>query len=133
MKYRKGYKYQLAESITIQTILRPPEDIFINFAVLYKDGRFRLTLGYACDGASGCTLDTPGTFRGAFFHDAGYEMLRKGKLPPSWRKDFDKLAHKLWSEDMLFQFRADTWYRAVRNLAGFAADPKNIKKVYETP
>jgi len=132
MKYRKGFKYQLAESISIMTSLRPPEDIFIDFAVLYMTGEFRLIKGYACDGASGCTIDTPGTFRGAFFHDAGCEMLRKEKLPPDWLPEIDKLAHTLWSKDMRFQFRADSWYRMLKKL-DFYADPKNIKKVYEAP
>ena len=133
MKYRKGYKYQLAETYEIQTNLRPDHDIVTDFAILYTTGLFRLVNGYACDGASGPTIDTPGTFRGAFFHDAGYQFLRMEKLPPEWRKKFDKLAHQLWSEDMRWQWRADWWYRGVRKAAGFAADPKNIKKVYEVP
>ena len=133
MKYRKGYKYQLAETINIQTDLRPPEDIYIDFAALYTDGRFQLIRGYACDGASGTTIDTPGSFRGAFFHDAGYQMLRMGKLPPKWRKKFDKLARKLWRKDMKWKWRANSWYKMVRKLADFAADPKNIRKVYEVP
>jgi hypothetical protein len=133
MKYRKGYKYQLAKTINIQTDLRPPDDIFVPFATLYKDGRFQLIMGYACDGASGPTIDTPGTFRGAFFHDAGYQMLRLEKLPPEWRKKFDKMAHRLWSKDMKWQWRADWWYRSVRKVASFAADPKNKRKIYEVP
>ena len=131
MKIKKGYKYQLAESIQIQTDLRPGHNIFTDFAVLYASGVFRLTRGFACDGASGFTIDTPGTFRGAFFHDAGYEFLRKGKLPSKWREKFDKLAHKLWSEDMLFQWRANLWYKVIRKLSGFAADPKNRRKIYK--
>ena len=133
MRYRKGYRYQLAESIEIQTDLRPPEDIITDFAILYTTGIFRLIRGYACDGASGTTIDTPGSFRGAFFHDAGYQMLRLKKLPPEWRKKFDKLAHKLWREDMKWRWRANLWYKMVRKLAGFAADPKNVRKIFEAP
>jgi len=131
MKYRKGYKYQLAESIEIQTSLRPDKDIITDFAILYTTGIFRLIRGYACDGASGTTIDTPGTFRGAFFHDAGCQFLRQEKLPPEWREKFDKLAYDLWSQDMKWQCRADLWYRIVQKVGKFATDPKNKRKIYE--
>lgn len=133
MKYQKGYKYQLAKATGVQTSIYPPEDIKIPFATLFKDGYFRLFRGYACDGASGPTIDTPGTFRGAFFHDAGYQMLRLEKLPDSYREEFDKLALRLWTKDMKWKWRAKLWYRGVRSLAGFAADPKNRRKIFTAP
>lgn len=38
MKYRKGFKYQLAERETFITTFRPAADIITEFVSLYTDG-----------------------------------------------------------------------------------------------
>ena len=133
MKYRKGYKYQLAEDECFQTEIFPEVDIKTQFIELYTDGKLIVRSGYAWDGASGPTIDTKNAMRGPLGHDALYQLMRHGLLGRDCRPLADDLMYKCLLEDGMFSWRAYMWRREVGILADFAADPKNKKKVYEAP
>lgn len=132
IKYREGYKYQLAEDYVITTDILGYE-IDIQFIKLDKDGKLTTRSGYAWDGASGPTLDTPDSMRGSLVHDVLYQLMRMGLLPQSLRAYADKLLEDICIEDGMPEFRADYWHFAVDNFAASAADPENQRKVLTAP
>jgi len=133
MKYRKGYKYQLAEDEIFYTNICPPENIATQFIELTAGGVLTVKSGYAWDGASGPTIDTVNAMRGPCAHDAFYQLMRMQLLRSLWRKKADNFMYKCLIEDGMSKLRASLWRREVGKFAGFAADPKRVKKVYEAP
>lgn len=133
MKYRKGYKYQLAEDEVFRTSIYPGIDIDTQFINLTRDGTLTVRSGYAWDGASGPTIDTKSSMRGSLCHDALYQLIRQKWLPETWRKKADDEIYKCLVQDGMWKWRAKIWRRELKKFAGFAADPKNVKKVYEAP
>lgn len=114
IKYRGGYKYQLAEQYHHWLDIRPEQPIADDFISLDIDGHLILHKGYACDGPSGPTFDTPTFIRGAFVHDAGYQLIRNQLLPDSTREYWDKLLYRICRDAGMSSVRA--WYvlKAVR-------------------
>ena len=132
MKYRKGYKYQLAEDeVFIVPIHQPPiQTQFINLI----DGVLKIKSGYAWDGPSGPTIDTKNSMRGSLVHDALYQLMRQKHLgKDAYRGIADWELYEVLVADKMWKWRARGWYKGVRKCAGPAADPKNKKKVYEAP
>ena len=64
MKYRKGYKYQIAEDDYVKTDIIPERRIVTQFITLDTDGMLGIKSGYASDGCSGPMLDTKPALRG---------------------------------------------------------------------
>lgn len=131
--YRSGYKHQLAETYSIDTPFRPEEAIELEFISLSASGRLTIKGGYAWDGPSGPTIDSPCSMRGALVHDAIYQLIRYGKLPASARDIGDSMALDIWREDGMSKLRSCIWYRSISRFAAFAADPKNKKVVKVAP
>ncbi len=131
MKYRKGFKYQLAEDYQIKINICPVDPIKLDFISLTSDGMLSILKGYAWDGASGITIDTKSSMRGALVHDALYQLLRMKLINACWRTYADELLRDICIEDGMYKWRANMWYEAVNKLAAFAADPKNTKKIIE--
>lgn len=65
IRYRSGYKYQLAEGCTVRTGIFPPEEIVTEFISLNTLGVLSIRRGYAWDGASGPTIDTKSSMWGS--------------------------------------------------------------------
>lgn len=114
IKYRSGYKYQLADSYEHWIDIRPEVAITDDFISLDVDGHLILHKGYACDGPSGPTFDTPAFIRGAFIHDAGYQLIRNGHLPEDCREYWDSLLYQVCREDGMSSMRAWYVHKAVR-------------------
>lgn len=130
--YRKGYKYQLAKNY--QTTLQiTGESIVDAFYTLDIRGELSIKCGYAWDGPSGPTFDTPSSMRGSLVHDVLYQMIRQGQLDSSLRSLADKELYRIVVEDKMWKWRADKWLRALREFGGGAASPKNIKQIYFAP
>jgi hypothetical protein len=132
IKYREGYKYQLADDCSVMSGITG-YDIKTEYIELRPSGIMILKKGYACDGPSGPTIDTPSSMRGAFFHDGGYQLIREKLLPPECREALDYLLYRLCVEDGMYELRARAWYDAVRAFAASAADPKNDRPILEAP
>lgn len=133
MKYRAGFKYQLAASEFFETALRPPVPAVSDYAILLPDGLLSIKKGYAWDGPSGPTVDTKNSMRGSLAHDALYQLMREGKLPLSMREAADDEFGRILKEDGMSWLRRWFWVREVKKFAGGAAHPKNRKPILEAP
>lgn len=132
IKYRKGYKYQLAETYSVQTCICG-YDIDTEFIRLAPNGLLTILKGYAWDGASGPTWDSPCSMRPSLIHDAIYQLIRAGLLPADKRDEGDKILKKTCLEDGMWRTRVAYWYWGVCNFAAFAADPATDRKIYIAP
>ncbi len=134
MKYRRGYKYQLAEDEVFDHVsIWPKQDISTDFIDLSADGTLTVKRGYAWDGASGPTFDSRSSMRGSCLHDALYQMMRLSLLPQSCREAADDAFSSCLRQDGMGKLRRWYWLRGLRNFAESAADPENRKPVLEAP
>ena len=126
--YIKGaYKYQLTRDLVIQTDIETESSIVTRYVNL-SGGILTVKAGFAFDGPSGLTIDTPSFMRGAGAHDGIYWLIRNGYLDPKWREEADKVLRRLCYEDDMLKCRVKYVYDAVRIGAGYAVDPQNKKK-----
>ncbi len=136
IKYRKGYKYQLAEEFAIQTGIILGEDakeIVTQWIELDPNGTLNILKGYAWDGPSGPTVDTSNFMRGSLVHDALYQLIRQSWLDIKWREQADKELKRICLEDGMSKIRAWYVYKSVRRFARKAALPENRKKILKAP
>ena len=133
MKYRSGYKYQLAEEYRVQTGIKPTSEKRVGFLLLAPSGILHISAGYAWDGGSGPTLDTKSTMRAGLVHDALYQLIRADLLSQSRRKDVDKVFHGVLREDGMWKPRAWYYYQAVRKFGLSASSAENRKKILTAP
>lgn len=122
IKYRGGYKYQLAEPHIEKIALLPAEHIaHSDYIVLSVDGDLIINAGYAWDGCSGPTWDDKTNMRGGLVHDALYQLMREGLLPQDHREMADNELYRLCREDGMNVVRAWTYLKGVRLFAASAA------------
>lgn len=133
MKYRKGYKYQLASNFEVVTRVYPNTLLISEFIRLDIAGVLHIKSGYAWDGPSGPTIDTRSSMRGSLIHDALYQLLREEKLNAGYRRAADQELYRICLEDGMWKWRAKLWLREVSKFAGSAADPKNKKPIITAP
>jgi hypothetical protein len=133
IRYKCGYKYQLVEDYTVATGITIPKSIATDWMILSENGILTIKAGYAWDGASGPTFDTPSSMRGSLVHDALYQLMRLGLLPISYREKADDLLHDICVEDGMIHLRAELWEEAVSHFAAGSADPKSEREVLEAP
>jgi hypothetical protein len=140
LHYRKlaGYKYLVA----VQYRAAVPELLGVEvdhpwFQIF--GGELAVEPGYAWDGASGTTLDTPGTLEASLVHDVGYQCIRAALLPAERRADVDAILYRMlrraqqaWANNQPTAFgraaatlwietRALYYFAAVRAFGGRAA------------
>ena len=131
MKYRKGFKYQLAESTQFQTNIFPEHDIITEFVILRTSGVLELCLGFAWDGASGPVVDRKTNLRGSAGHDGLYRLMRKGLLPHHYWKLADQCFATWLKEDGAWSITIWVDMKGLAIAKGAAAHPDNIAKIYE--
>jgi hypothetical protein len=134
-KYVRHYKYRTTEEKVYETRWNLPRRRSVStergFVHLSGDGCLTIKCFYGWDGASGPTLDTPSTMFASLVHDALYQLLREGKLPPEYREKADLLLeiimlrqytgkHPSWHA-----FRVRCWGWGLRHLAAYAAAPED--------
>ena len=129
IKYRKGYKYQLAVAVSGQTPIKPEKDIDTEFIKLSIDGFMWVKSGYAWDGASGPTFDTKNTFAPSLVHDCFCQLIRNGYLPDEARHAADHFFYDMLRERGMWKIRARLWLRGVH--AGAKLNHQKPKKVFE--
>ena len=132
IKYRSGFKYQLAEDYEIKTEL-VGYTIDTEFIKLTPIGMLVIRSGYAWDGASGPTIDTQDSMRGSLVHDALYQLMRQELLPQEERDYADRLLAEICIQDGMSKFRANSWLFAVNEFAASAARPENKKEILTAP
>ncbi len=131
--YQEGFKYQLRRKVKVKTKIKGYRVSGRFFYYLYPDGTLIIQRGYAWDGPSGPTIDTPDSLPASLVHDVFYEMMRKGLLPRKLRKEVDYDFYKRLIKDGMHWARATVWQTAVRLGAKGASLPKNLKKVLVAP
>lgn len=134
IKYRSGYKYQLASDYVIQTRIKPKKAVDRPFLKMALDGTLTVAAGYAWDGPSGPVLDTDENLRASLVHDALYQLMRKRHLTIKHHKDkADKLFKKLCIEDGVPSATAKIYYMGLKVAGKPSADPRNEKKIHSAP
>lgn len=129
MKYSSGYKYQLSEDIYFQTDILIDEDIFLDWCALSKSGMLWVKKGYAWDGPSGPTFDTPAFMISSLPHDALYQLMGNGLLDKKFRINADELLKKVSIDHGMQKWRAYYVYLAVRLFGGNHLMKDKIKEV----
>jgi Protein of unknown function (DUF1353) len=123
-KKRIRYKYTLFADYAHQTELRPNEIIEIRPVItLDPNGLLTIKKGYAWDGPSGPTIDTPNFMRGSLVHDALYQLMRAELLPQANREYADILLREVCIESGMSRSRAWVVYFAVRRFGASSAAP----------
>lgn len=111
------WKYRLTPHcgrVVIPTSIRVPNGLHSSYVSLLPNGRLIIESGYAWDGPSGPTFDTPSFMRGSLVHDALYQLMGEGKLSWSYQKTADQLLRQLCREDGMGWLRTQYVYLAVR-------------------
>ena len=120
---RVGWKYVLDAPATYALparLARRAPTYTSRFLRLDQNG-LTIREGYAWDGPSGPTWDTPGTIRGSLPHDALYQLIRLAVLPPSARRSADWLMLRCLKDEGVNAGRRWLYYVAVRWFAANAA------------
>ena len=124
IRYMEGYLYQLYDDCHIETGITG-YTISTQFIKLDKNGKMSILKGYAWDGPSGPTIDTPNFMRGSLAHDALYQLMRNELLPVDpCRGQADNLLRKLCREDGMGRIRALWVYQAVKRFGKTSATVK---------
>ncbi|HNA84877.1 MAG TPA: DUF1353 domain-containing protein [Nitrospira sp.] len=132
MKYREGFKYQLAESYAIITPITGYQ-VEEEYFSLHETGVLTVRKGYAWDGASGPTYDTKSSLRPSLVHDVFCQMMRAGQIPFDLHGAVNHLFYELCIEDGMWAWRAWIWFKAVEMVR--AGDPAQgpDRPIKETP
>ena len=125
IKYRKGYKYQLAGDVSGQTPIKPEKEIDTEFIKMTMDGFMFIKSGYAWDGATKVP-DVRKAMTPSLVHDAFCQLIRNGYLPKSARKEADIFFHTMLLERGFWKVRAWFWLRGVRIGSKFTQKPKEV-------
>ena len=127
--YISGYKYQLAKHYVHELPFAINVNVDTPFLKLASIGNIlQCRYGYAWDGPSGPTFDTPAFMRGSLVHDALYQLIRQGYLPEDpYRRLADEELYRICREDGMGWIRAQYVYAAVRWFGKSAATkPRKI-------
>lgn len=116
LKYCAGYKYQVYEVYQIQLEIYG-FNVKHKFFELTEDGLLTIFVGYAWDGASGLTWDTPSSIIGSLVHDVLFQAMRLGLLQhdPCFTLANREL-RRLCVNDGMYRWRAQMWYDFVTTL-----------------
>ena len=117
IKYREGYKYQLAEDYSVQVNIFPSHIIETDYIILTNTGLLIGKRGYAWDGASGPAIDTKNFMRGSLVHDELAQLMRQGLLEIKWLDMANRELCRICREDGMSWIRAQWVYWGV-TLAG---------------
>jgi len=117
-KKRREYKYILDKDYRhkeqLELVLRPPKEINNGRIVLTTQGFLTIKKGYAWDGPSGPTIDTPSFMRGSLVHDALYQLMREDRLSrDTCRNAADRLLRDICRADGMYWWRRAWVYAGV--------------------
>jgi len=134
IRYRSGYKYQLALDDLLAVNIKPEIDIAAKFIKLDTQGRLTIFDGYAWDGPSGPVIDTRENMRASLGHDALCQPMCLQFLSAKKYEDLaDRFFKKLCILDGVPHPTAEAYYLGLERGGEPTTDPKNRKKVYRAP
>ena len=135
--YRGGYKYQLVATHAQPVRLEPmPAALALDheFLAITRDGWLIVKEGYAWDGPSGPTVDTPDFMRGSLVHDALYQLMRDHFLDADiYKEQADSLLVHICKEDGMNALRRWYVYLGVRFGGRRSATDPNLNPVLTAP
>ena len=131
IKYKAGYKYQLAEDYSLQTVFRPAATRRLEYTELNADGLLTIFKGYSWDGPSGPTFDTKNFMRGSLVHDALYELIYHELLPYDAKITADHILVTICEDDGMSTARC--WWVLKGVEIGGDPRPSRIKPVITAP
>lgn len=113
IRYVAGFKYQLAEDYSCRTPIVGHAIEGDDYA-LAPDGTLTVRRGYAWDGASGPTFDSPSSMRPSMVHDVFCSLMRAKRLDyDQWQDTVNELFKSQCIEDGMWPWRAKVWHAAV--------------------
>lgn len=133
IEYRSGFKYQLHSDYRVKLSFAPSKKITTHFLTFDTDGVLEMRKGYSSDGPSGPTFDTTNFMRGAFMHDAIYQLIRSGELSMQYRALADNELRTFCLEDGMSRIRAWWIYNALKRGGRTSALPSSIKIINRAP
>ncbi len=132
--YNSGYKYQLKKAYRIDISIIPKSSINTDYITLDKKGKLVIKKGYAWDGPSGPTIDTPSFMRGSLIHDVLYQLMRDGYLDhKQYRQSADVILRDICREDGMCCIRVWWVYFFVHLFGNFAVDPSGRRPITFAP
>ena len=129
MKYRKGYRYQLAEDYSTRIEIVPERTIDTEYVTLSLQGILFIRNGYAWDGASGPTIDCKSSMTASLVHDALYQLMRMTELMPRHRHTADTIVHRMCVAGGMNKIRAWIYFKAVSLVGAKFILPSRKKKI----
>jgi len=131
----RGWKYRTVKEYRVQTTIKPGAEIRSSgdYACLRSNGLLTIKKGYAWDGPSGPTFDTPSFMRGSLVHDSLYQLMREDILALSWRRDVDELLREHCIEDGMYRWRARYVFWGVSAFGERSAKPRPVPKALTAP
>lgn len=133
IKRKRNYKYELARDHVRKVDWLKGFDIDLPYIRVTPDGEVRGKIRYRWDGASGPTIDTPSSMGASCFHDIGYQLMRMGLIPFSYRDSFDEEFRKILMEDGMWEWRANLWHIGVGDWAASHARRRKPPKILSAP
>lgn len=134
MKYRAGYRYQLAETERYQSDIMPVGMLAdTDWLALDGEGLLTIRAGYAWDGASGPVIHTPENMRASLIHDAYYQLIRLGLVHFAYREAADRVYRRVCLEDGMSEERAESHYIALRLFGAWATLPSAEPMILVAP
>jgi len=112
MKYREGYKYQLAEDEAFQTAIYPALAIEHPFFRILPSGLVIAKAGYAWDGSTGAA-DTRESQSASLLHDVICQAVQIGLLDKQWKPAGDREYYRLCVKNGMWRIRAAMRYLAI--------------------
>lgn len=132
IRYREGYKYQLAETFVIMTPIKAT--VRHEYFTLTKSGKLTIKAGYAWDGASGPTLDTKDSMEPSLVHDVFCQAMRLEILSYNqWRRVVSEFFREHCKACGMNAFRAWYWYQAVEFANAGRPDGNDPNPIMEAP
>lgn len=142
----RKYKYQLVNDYEIDILqecaidmgnvagtISNSEQTFIELKV---GGKLKIFSGYAWDGPSGPTIDTPNFMRGSLVHDCLYQLMREELISTDNKEKADDLLREICKKDGMTSFRANIVWMGVHTFGKGAVMPNHAdeeEKIYTAP
>jgi hypothetical protein len=131
--YSEGYKYQLEKDYSIEVAIKG-ERVDSTFISLDEQGTLTIRKGYAWDGPSGPTIDTPDSMRGALVHDALYQSMRDYGLDRvKYKNVADDTFRQCCREDGMSWLRAFYFYWGVKLFGSKSTKPEGDYPIKTAP
>lgn len=120
------YKYVLDRhyGIVLPQVRLNTAVLIPDYVLLNEQCKLVIRRGYAWDGPSGPTIDTPNFMRGSLVHDVLYQLMREGQLDVEWRETADNVLHDICRQDGMGAFRAWYVWASVRMFGASHARPR---------